>query len=537
MPISFEVFPPKFGGKESECKSVNAWTTSFSDAVNYNECTAEQAVSLFKLWLHGEAAIWRLKLQDSATIRGWDLAEWLEQLKLHFVIEEEEQEGDLITFSRMRKGESQSWPEFNKEVLNYVARIPGGLYTETWLAKTYLEILARTDRDLWRSLKENSMLAVSSDLVELDNKNVDDSIAVLPTLTSEAINNKRMRLDYVTHPRTVVDLPPIGNRMGSAKTKIKKKKGKAGNKISQKDRDFTQRLLTAPAPMTLEESLIARPQALESVIQEFRKLKNKPKRQLYAEEENTLAINSFREIPCYLLLEHRGKALPIFVDTGATYSLISKELAKSLNLDSVELNNPIRIQPVKGKDITITTCCVLELKLDESLYVNMTFAILPDCAVPIILGLDNIITLNGRLRYDTSVMSVKVGEKRAKLQLLPKADVESEAEELNNETSEVESGTEVDSEESSDDESVGLFYATQFEEYTSPETNPLESTENYIPEELNNVISKFSQLFPNSIKELKTIRNSEFRIIIPKEESPPRCGMRRLHLRGYHQYS
>ncbi|OLY79147.1 hypothetical protein AYI68_g6791 [Smittium mucronatum] len=152
MPISFEVFPPKFGGTESECKSVDAWTTSFSDAVNYNECTAEQAVSLFKLWLHGEAAIWRLKLQDSATIRGWDLAEWLEQLKLHFVIEEEEQEGDLITFSRMRKGESQSWPEFNKEVLNYVARIPGGLYTEKWLAKTYLEILARTDIDLWRSL-------------------------------------------------------------------------------------------------------------------------------------------------------------------------------------------------------------------------------------------------------------------------------------------------------------------------------------------------------------------------------------------------
>ncbi|PVU88031.1 hypothetical protein BB561_006062 [Smittium simulii] len=569
MLISFKVFPPKFGGTKEECKSVKGWTQSFSNAITYNKCTTKQTISLFNLWLHGEAAIWRLRSQPMATEDGWTLDEWLSSLKDNFGIETEQPEGDLITFSQMEKNEHQSWSDFNKDVSNYISRIPKEFYTDKWLAKTYLEIVARTDRDLWRGLykilkdrslsaimrevaatanvlqkglvavektplkpiqtnngskiksqedtdpkvipnlaelfsklsllikgkennnrnmeiicyvcgksghysnncrqspinknkvreitegnnnlnKENSLLAISSEITEAqylddtksseaqptltsealtktyleivartdrdlwrglykllkdrslsaimrevaatanvlqkglvavektplkpiqtnngskiksqedtdpkvipnlaelfsklsllikgkennnrnmeiicyvcgksghysnncrqspinknkvreitegnNNLNKENSLLAIsseiteaqylddtksseaqPTLTSEALSNKRMRLDYVTHPRTVISLPPVGDRLGKVNPKATKKVKKA-LKVSQRDKEFTERLLAAPAPLTLEESLIARPQALQSVIQEFQKLKKKPKR-------------------------------------------------------------------------------------------------------------------------------------------------------------------------------------------------------------------------------------------------------------------
>ncbi|OLY83008.1 hypothetical protein AYI68_g2866 [Smittium mucronatum] len=269
-----------------------------------------------------------------------------------------------------------------------------------------------------------------------------------------------MRLDYVTHPRKVISLPPVGDSLGKVNLKATKK----AMKVSQRDKEFTERLLAAPKSLALEKSVITLPQALQNIIQEFQKLKKKSKRQIYAEYGTEVKRNSFKEITFYLVLGHRGKALPILVDTGATYSLISEEFANILSIRKKELANHIRIQPVSGDDINIVKRYSLELKLDEYLYVNMSFAILPDCAVPIILGIYNIITLNSRLRYETVVMSVKVGPIRAKLQLYPKTDLETHFEELEEDLLGIDTDTDTDSEESSDNESLGLFYAPQYEE-------------------------------------------------------------------------
>ncbi|OMJ09415.1 hypothetical protein AYI70_g10932 [Smittium culicis] len=67
MSISFEVLPPKFSGAKEECKSVEARTTGFAEAIAYNNCAAEVSINLLKFWFQEEAANWSLKLQPIVT--------------------------------------------------------------------------------------------------------------------------------------------------------------------------------------------------------------------------------------------------------------------------------------------------------------------------------------------------------------------------------------------------------------------------------------------------------------------------------------
>ncbi|OMJ27823.1 hypothetical protein AYI69_g2716, partial [Smittium culicis] len=154
MPISFEVFPPKFGGTKEENKTLVAWSTSFADAIAFNSCSSEVSINLFKLWLQGDAATWRMKLQPVATEEKWSLETWLSKIKIRFA--REEIDGDLVTLSQMKKDKDKSWIEFNNEINAYINTIPKDLYTEKWLKKTYLEIVSRADLDIWKIIYKES---------------------------------------------------------------------------------------------------------------------------------------------------------------------------------------------------------------------------------------------------------------------------------------------------------------------------------------------------------------------------------------------
>ncbi|OMJ07470.1 hypothetical protein AYI69_g11448 [Smittium culicis] len=136
--------------------------------------------------------------------------------------------------------------------------------------------------------------------------------------------------------------------------------------------------------------------------------------------------------------------------------------------------------------------------------------------------------LGSRIRYDTGVMSVRIGSKRIKLQLHPRTALQEELEEKGSLDTDSDSDSESEpSDAENREESIGLFYAAQKQEIISPEENYSNEGKNGLPQEITDLIKEFPEIFPNSIEELGEIKDSKFQIDVPDNESPPRCGMRR----------
>ncbi|PVV04334.1 hypothetical protein BB560_001163 [Smittium megazygosporum] len=557
-----------YDAAKKRCKKLNA--DNAEDAIIYNSCKPEEAVTLFKLWLQGDAAGKKMGQLTIATNLQWGLEEWIAALTSHFSKAANREEGSVTELAKMRKPSGQSWADFNTDFVSYVQSIQKELYIEAWLSKCYLAAVANSDRELWNYLSQSEELidmfkklslavlnnsqkpklseiqcyvcgekghisknCYSSPLNQNTKKPPKNDIespktGMIATFTDECNSckientelvctsvpegNKRIRIENLIDSRQMAQPRPMESRLGASPKKKKL------IKVPNRGTEFTKRLLSVPAPITLGELYKIRPKLIEGTIS---------------------ALRGGADPQCYIVATCREFTLSALIDTGASYSLINSDLASKLGISPFKLKKSIHIQPVQGREIEITHGIDLDLKLGEGLFIKISAALLEDCAVPLLIGMDALHNLKGRLYYDRGVLSIKCQNVRVGVQLYSRKEVKdfitstseqpidskNESEKVGHHPRTIEEealgnleelSESEDSGSESDEESVGLFYAAIHEELRKMEC-PIETNPPEYPPELKELLEKYNHLFPGTLDQLKGIRDSNFRINLVPE--------------------
>ncbi|OMJ19920.1 hypothetical protein AYI69_g6429 [Smittium culicis] len=199
MVVKFEVFPDKFSA-EDRTEDLEIWISSFEEAVEFNGCTEEESLKLFRLWLKGKAARWHMEILAEATRSNWTLKNWTKELKKKFGTK-----GNVIGLTKLEKTSEQTWDTFGSLFTRYVETIPEDLVTEKWITKTFLEAVSVADLNLWRELYEKCRNMKLNEVIRkvvatakfwdeglkdnnknLDNKDTGDTSGILSSLKEVA---------------------------------------------------------------------------------------------------------------------------------------------------------------------------------------------------------------------------------------------------------------------------------------------------------------------------------------------------------------
>ncbi|OMJ09990.1 hypothetical protein AYI70_g10602 [Smittium culicis] len=357
------------------------------------------------------------------------------------------------------------------------------------------------------------------------------------------VSSKRPRLVHILNNesnQTHMDYNKIVNlpHLGSVKKSQKKKKRTTGNKVAP-NTEWAKRVLESQAPISLKEVFILKPKLIKDFIKSLQQFEKKKERGiLFAEyppsdtdsesnEDSGSESDEDEEVPplSYLTTYVNKEPIPLFLDPGAAYSIISAELLKSLRLYAVNLKAPIKIKPVSGKVVEILKEVELPIEFDDGIVVGIPFIVLKECDVPILLGLDACMRLKSKINYEEETYSINIRNKKHTYQLYSKEMLSDEfVANTNIEPSEI-------------DESVPLLYASIESEISEaayldpsfvevcPKTEFKEDLNKNINESLNplekgnlkGTMEEFEDIFAKNLEDITEIVNSDYALKIDEE--------------------
>ncbi|PVU88104.1 hypothetical protein BB561_006024 [Smittium simulii] len=168
---------------------------------------------------------------------------------------------------------------------------------------------------------------------------------------------------------------------------------------------LAERILQQPLPITVGEYLDARPNMAPVIIkglQHLTKSKNTKKIAFVAEEKQE---NSTEELT-YILGEIGNQSLPIFLDNGATYSLMHQNLTHHLELIPMNLPEPVFVRPIKGPPITITEYVETTIELEGYFRIDVNYRLIADGAVALLTGLKDLQKWGANINYKNETLTL-----------------------------------------------------------------------------------------------------------------------------------
>ncbi|OMJ28989.1 hypothetical protein AYI69_g1520 [Smittium culicis] len=231
---------------------------------------------------------------------------------------------------------------------------------------------------------------------------------------------------------TIVNL----TRLGTVKKSQKMKRVNV-SKVGP-NTEWAKRVLESQALISVKEVFNLKPKLIKDFIKSLRQfVKKKERGLLYAEgpaqerdsdsseeseEESGDEDDDLPPLSC-LTTYVKKEPIPLFLDPGAAYSIISTELLKSLNINTGELITSIKIKPVSGKVVEIRKRVELPIEFDDGIIIGIPFIVIKECAVPILLGLDTCMRLKSKINYEEETYAINLENKKHTYQLYSKDNV------------------------------------------------------------------------------------------------------------------
>jgi hypothetical protein len=230
---------------------------------------------------------------------------------------------------------------------------------------------------------------------------------------------------------------------------------KSGKEHKNKKINFSKSMLESPSNVSWRKLLQVYPEGIEETIKGLQKLKNKktvlsalPADQSSESEsmseltENESSSSESEDevhheilnkaastsLLSYTICEIVSQTVPVFMDVGASSCVCSVGFLNVLGLTFESKRN--FITQVGGSTMKILGETSIVLKYG-TVSINVLFKVLPRCAVPILLGLDIIQSLNGRLDYEKEIFRFVVNGKSYETLLYSKNDIREEFESVN----------------------------------------------------------------------------------------------------------
>ncbi|PVU94721.1 hypothetical protein BB561_002312 [Smittium simulii] len=108
----FEGLPSRFRGEESDVDTSEMWMKKFNIVSMLKKWSDETKVSVFKLWLEGNAAKW-LEKEESSSTNVKSMADWETDFLSEFKGKIKPQAGNLITLSQLNMEYGEHISKFN----------------------------------------------------------------------------------------------------------------------------------------------------------------------------------------------------------------------------------------------------------------------------------------------------------------------------------------------------------------------------------------------------------------------------------------
>ena len=119
----------------------------------------------------------------------------------------------------------------------------------------------------------------------------------------------------------------------------------------------------------------------------------------------------------YVLCSICDQDIPLFLDVGATCSIISERLLLALGVVYNQSTVPKVIKHVGGSQITLLGKITLLVSFAPEVSIPVSFSALKDCAVPILLCLDVCQALKSEIDYENELFTFRFRSSLIELQL------------------------------------------------------------------------------------------------------------------------
>ncbi|OMJ14717.1 Transposon Tf2-8 polyprotein [Smittium culicis] len=561
--IKTNILPSKFKGNDSDSMVADIWTQKFEVAVKLSKYEVGDALELFKLWTNHNLDIGGLVEKAEEGIRNVDavsLEELFEKTVDLLEIKNElpnHQEGSSKPETKENKSKvvlSDSKIDDLVKAMNKLALL-SQTSRKSRDPSTYICYTCGLSGHTSKYCKEKAGFQ-SRDHMDKDAKSMlalglESESSVSPVLSVEKIGSKRLRIDdllNIPSEREKLTVSKESRRGNTNKTKNTKKNYKTKkSKKSLEEREIAKKLINSGGNFSLREIIDLRPSLVNGMIDYLIQVKQFPNRTwLVAEFHSEESIESLS----YCVVSINEQEIPIFLDSGARYSIIDYSLMKRLGITQQKLNKPIKIVAINGEVTEVEYHVILPLRLDSQIIVDISFLVLHNFAVYILLGIDACQKMKANINYKREYISFSSGSKTAKLQLVSKEKLAQELEEISNSdsSSSRESYSKIDSEnesESDDENSVHLMYAgmeASISECGIPDIGDIMITESdegktadsigdsldpNKKSQVRDLIAEYETIFATNHKDLKGIKDSSFKIVVNDESIPLYAKMRR----------
>ncbi|PVU88669.1 hypothetical protein BB561_005745 [Smittium simulii] len=298
-------------------------------------------------------------------------------------------------------------------------------------------ILPKINKVISKSYSENTPPATSG-LLELESD-------VEQTQVYWASTNKRMRVseiinqDYSTPYYANPPISAEGNPIEpsaisphqdilqptSLNQTIGQNVPKEKNKVKPKPktmvlRPLAERIINLPLLVSVREYLEAKPlmvPLLTKIIQQL--TKGKVNRRL-ALTANKSKQDIVEETLTYILGTIKGQQVPLFIDNGATHSIMHRDLANNLGLQICNLTNGSFIKPIHKHLLSNTTYVDALIDLEEDFLIPVAFRLLEEGAIAALIGIADLQRMKARIDYESETLCLLKDNNHLELSLYSK---------------------------------------------------------------------------------------------------------------------
>ncbi|PVU87420.1 hypothetical protein BB561_006343 [Smittium simulii] len=256
----------------------------------------------------------------------------------------------------------------------------------------------------------------------------------------------------------------------------------------------TERILDQPLPVSVREYLEAKPLMVPLLTKSIQQLtKGKVNRRL-ALTANESKEDIVEETLTYILGTIRGQQVPLFIDSGATHSIMHRDLANNLGLQICNLANGTFIKPIHGQLISITTYVDALVDLEENFSIPVAFRLLEEGAIAALIGITDLQRMKVRIDYESETLCLSKDNKHLELSLYSKESL-------------------LEQEHSIDflgEHDNLILYAVRQEEIRDNESNENNIQNDYIDSRVADILQEYQDIFNEDKDTLPGIKEGTF---------------------------
>ena len=230
---------------------------------------------------------------------------------------------------------------------------------------------------------------------------------------NEVFATKRMRIDtLLNHDKDTKDTTSVGINTKKIYG-IDPKKLKNSNITKLDSNSMVERILNEPAPITTRELLRIQPHLKSTIITRLNNI-NKTKNALFTDDK--------RNRYSYIKATINKIEVPIYLDSGSSYSIAETNFVKKLGYVPSRLDDKIMLTPIQGEPVEISEYVVLPVDMEGTI-IPITFLLMEPCASSILIGLDVLVQLKTLTNYAKQTLTIIHEDETFTIQLYTKEDI------------------------------------------------------------------------------------------------------------------